>query len=242
MFNIADLHNHSLFGLDDGADSFETMCRMIEMSYSDGVRCICFTPHYFNIGERDCTPEHVMSSFELAQKYCAEHFPDLKLYLGSEMLYHYDCIDSIAQKKLYTVADSRYVLVDFLATPDVRGIVKGLERLLNCGYVPIIAHIERYPCLHGKTDEIFRMSEMGAVIQINASSLFGGFMSKKRRQCLKLLKRGLVDVVASDAHNCDSRSPSIKKTADFVESKCGKAYAECIFWENSMKIVSNQRL
>lgn len=242
MFEITDLHNHSLCGLDDGADSFETMCGMIEMSYNSGVRCICFTPHYDNVKDNDCTPTQIMESYRLAREYCDNNFPDMRLFVGSEMTYHFDCIDSLSEKKLLTIANSRYVLTDFLRTHDVRGIIHGLERLLNCGYIPIVAHVERYPCLFGRIDDIRRMSMLGAVIQINASSLFFGLMSKTRRQCLKLLGEEIVDVVASDAHNLSTRSSDLKKAAEFVISKFGYQYAERVFRENPEQIISDRRL
>jgi len=243
MFEITDLHNHSLCGLDDGADSYETMCGMLEKSYDNGVRCICFTPHYNNNARGDdCTLTEIMASYQLAREYCDKYLPGMRLYVGSEMLYHFDCIDSIAAKKLLTIANSCYVLTDFYKTPDARSIILGLERLLNCGYIPIVAHVERYPCLFGRIDDIRRMSMLGAVIQINAASIFGGLMSKSRRQCLKLLDEEIVDVVASDAHNLSTRSPDLKKAAEFVASKFGNKYAERIFRENPERIISDRRL
>ena len=242
MFEITDLHNHSLCGLDDGADSIETMYSMIEESYNSGVRCICFTPHYDNVKELDPSPTQIMESYGLAKEYCNKNFPDMRLYVGSEMGYHFDCIDSISEKKLLTVANSRYVLTDFLRTHDARGIIHGLERLLNCGYIPIVAHVERYPCLFGRIDDIRKMSMLGAVIQINAASLFLGLMTKTRHQCLKLLGEEIVDIVASDAHNLTTRSPNLKKAAELVASRFGYSYAERIFRENPERIISDRRL
>jgi len=242
MFDIVDLHNHSLYGLDDGADSYEKMCQMIDCSYRNGVRHICFTPHYHNIGNRDCTPEKIGAVYNEARRYCAEHYPDLRLSVGSEMVYHFDCIDAIAEKRVLTLSESRYVLTDFLASPDARGIMMGVERLLGCGYFPVVAHVERYDCLLGKVDEVRRLSDAGAVIQINAGSLNGGIFSKKRKFCMKLLEEELVDVVASDAHNTDSRPPSLDFALKTVVSKFGEEYAERIFRLIPEKIMSNQRM
>lgn len=242
MFEITDLHNHSLCGLDDGADSYDTMCSMLEMSYSSGVRCVCFTPHFRNDRENDCGFEQIMKSFQMAKDYCERYLPGMRLYVGTEMDYHYDCIDSITEKRMLTLAGSRYVLTDFLDVIDSRSIKLGIERLLNSGYIPIVAHIERYPCLYGRLDDIRRMSMMGAVIQINANSLFCGLVSKRRRQSMKLLGEGLVDIVASDAHNLSTRSPVLKEAAEFVVSKFGYEYAEQLFSENSERIISDKRL
>ena len=236
MFDIIDIHNHSLCGLDDGAESYETMCDMLELSYQSGVRGICFTPHYGN-SDIDCTPAAVEAVFKQASDYCSKYIPDMRLYIGSEMNYHYDCIDSISEKKMFTLANSKYVLTDFLSTPDVRGIIIGVQRLLNCGYVPVIAHIERYPCLFGRLEDIRRISMLGAIIQINA-----GLMSKRRHQCMKLLSEGLVDIVASDTHNLSTRPPVLKECANYIISKFGYEYAEQIFYENPERIIFDRRI
>lgn len=242
MFEITDIHNHSLFGLDDGANSYETMCRMLEQSYYSGVRCVCFTPHFLNMGENDCTPEKLRAVFDKASEHCAKYMPDLRLFYGMEISYHFDCVDALADGTALTIANSRYVLVDFFSTNDARGIRVGVERLINRGYIPIIAHVERYPCLWGRIEDIRRLSMMGAVIQINVGSLFDGLMSKRRRLCMKLLSEGVVDVVASDAHNTSSRSPELKKAAELLISKFGYAYAEQLLSENPKKIISDTRL
>jgi protein-tyrosine phosphatase len=242
MFDITDLHNHSLFDLDDGAESYDMMCRMIEESYASGVRHICFTPHYLNADACDCTLSQIADRLRKAREYCEKNLPDMRLSAGSEMVYHYDFIDSIEQKKLLTLANSRYVLTDFLATPDARSIVSGVERMLSSGYVPVVAHVERYSCLYDKVDVIRRMCEAGAIIQINAGSLFLRLFSKRRRLCYRLLSEGLVDVVASDAHDLTFRGPSLKKAVELVISKFGIEYAEYLFNVIPQKIISNQRL
>lgn len=241
MFEIIDLHNHSLPGLDDGADTFEKMCDMLEMSYGEGVRSICFTPHYNN-SALDCTPPQILGAYWRAVEYCSTHIPDMYLYVGSEMSYHYDCIEAIQKGKLFTIAGSRYVLVDFFNTNDVLSIIRGLERLLNCGYIPIVAHVERYACLFGRFEDVRKMSTLGAVIQVNASSVCGKTMSKSHRFCMKLLHANLVDIVASDAHNLVNRPPNMKKAAEIVNDKFGCGYAKQIFCDNPKLIISNNRL
>ena len=78
MFEIADIHNHSLFGVDDGADSRETMRSMLDMSYQSGVRHICFTPHYYSTKE-NCSVDVIKSRFCEAEDYCREKLPEMKL-------------------------------------------------------------------------------------------------------------------------------------------------------------------
>lgn len=241
MFEITDLHNHSLFELDDGADSRETTFAMLRASYDSGVRSICFTPHYFT-SKNNCTPQQIAEHLACAEEYCREYLPEMKLYAGSEVSYHYDCVDAISDGRVLTLAGSRYILLDFMGTPDARSVVKGVERLVNSGYIPVVAHIERYAELFGRLEDVRRISDLGAVIQINAKSLLKGFMSASRRQCMKLFAEGLVDLVASDAHDLQQRPPDMKKAVELVISKFGYNYAEEVFCTVPQKILSNQRV
>ena len=133
-------------------------------------------------------------------------------------------------------------MLDFLQTSDVRSVVMGVERLLNSGYIPIVAHIERYSAFYGRMEDVHRISDSGAIIQINASSLFHGLLSATRRQCMKLFSEGLVDVVASDAHGLDSRNPILDRAAEFVISKISYDYAEDVFNRIPRKILKNERI
>lgn len=242
MFEMIDMHNHGLFGLDDGAKSYEVMCDMIKTSYNCGVRTICFTPHAQDLRGNELDMELTHKTFELARDYCKNEYPDLNVYLGTELLYHYECVDAIASGRALTMNGSRYVLVDFMMTPDVRSIRIGNERLLNSGYRPIIAHIERYPCFYGKLDLIKALKEAGAIIQINSAALLDGMFSRMRRWCLRLISNGLVDVISSDAHNIGIRNPDMSGALALVRSKFGDEVAKDLFFENGKKILNNENI
>ncbi len=242
MFEIMDLHNHGLFGLDDGAKSYEMMCDIIKTSYNCGVRTICFTPHSQDLSGKVLDIGRTLEVFEMAKEYSKKEYPDLELYLGSELLYHYECVDAIARNEVLTMGGSRYVLVDFLITPDARSIRIGTERLLNSGYRPIIAHIERYSCFYGKLDLVRELIRSGAIIQINTMGLLEGALSRTRRWCLKLVSNGLVDIISSDAHNTESRNSDMSEVLALVRSKFGDSIAKRLFLDNGKKILNNENL
>ena len=45
---MIDIHNHILYGLDDGAKTLEESVEMCRISFNDGVRTIVATPHTLN--------------------------------------------------------------------------------------------------------------------------------------------------------------------------------------------------
>ena len=80
------------------------------------------------------------------------------------------------------------------------------------------------------------------LVQVNASDLMGdaGFMMQ--RFCKNLLKKDLIDFIATDGHNVSGRAPRLKTSAAYVAKKKGEAYAEKIFCQNPQRIILNKRI
>ena len=238
LTGFVDIHNHMMFGVDDGASSEEMTREMLEIAYKDGIRGICLTPHFYNPmikkrGEITFSTE----KFERIKAFASLHYPDLRLWCGNELFFHNDCLEKLDSGQCYTLDNSRYVLVEFFPDKEKQNIYSGLHRLLKSGYVPVLAHIERYRCFYRKFDCIKLLSDDGVRIQINASSVLGDFGVSCKHFTQKLLRCGLVDFVATDAHNKDERAPLLSECFEYVEKKYGLKYAEAIFRDNALKIL-----
>lgn len=237
--SFVDIHCHALFGVDDGAADAETMCKMLQMAYLDGTRTLCMTPH---CGDERSLSKDATAAFSQAEAYCREHCPDMTLYMGNELTYQFGCVELLAQKKCRTIAETRYVLVDFFMVPDVGSVFRGVDALLNAGYLPIVAHVERYECFSGKIKEVARLSETGAFIQINAPSLLMGPFSAIGRTAKKILAEGLADLVASDGHDAVSRTPTLSSAYRVVQDKHGDVYADYLFSQTPARILAGERI
>ena len=111
---FADIHNHSLACVDDGARSEEAMFRMVDAAYADGIRLLCLTPHFHPVCFGDNRASS-LESFKKLQAYCAEHHPDLRLYLGNELRYGPNCDNWLKEGFCRALGSSSLVLVDFPA-------------------------------------------------------------------------------------------------------------------------------
>ena len=241
MLSFVDIHCHALCNVDDGAAGEHEMYEMLRMVYEDGTRKICLTPHYDPRAD-GCHADAVMSSFALAEAYCREHLPDMTLYLGNELSYRVGCVEALLSGQCRTLADSRYVLVDFFMSPSLSDIRRGISSIANSGYIPIIAHVERYDCLLGKIREIAKLSEEGALIQVNAGSLRLGWLSPVGRTVGRLLSERLVDMIASDGHNTATRPPLLSGAYETVRAKYGEDYADFLFWVNPERVLLGKRV
>jgi len=198
---MIDIHTHILYGVDDGSENFETSKLLIEEEIKNNVDIVILTPHQ---NQESKNKDELINRFESFKKEFSDY--NISFYLGSEIYYYSNMIDDLKDGKLLTINNSKYVLVEFSTEieTDITNIVYDLK--IN-GYIPIIAHIERYPYLDLKSyDEI---KKNGGLIQINSKSFERKIYNKKLKY---LLKKDLVDFISSDCHNA-------KRNCDFEYAK-----------------------
>lgn len=246
MFDLIDIHCHALSNVDDGAGDEDTMKSMLDTAYSDGIRAICFTPH-FKIYEFDCIEDIddynriVDSSFELACSYAKERYPDMKLYLGNEIMYHDEILNSLQSKSCRSLNNSSYILVEFQPSVTTFDIENAVIRILRKGYIPVIAHIERYSALLKKPELIGELRSMGALMQVNARGILKFKFGRVARFLKAVLRKKQVDIVASDAHDNSIFTPNLSKAMLFVAKHYGEKYAEKIFSKIPYAILNNEK-
>ena len=234
---FSDIHIHLLYGADDGAKNREEMFAMADKAYSDGTRLICATPHCCPTDFGD-NRKSVETAFSELEQYCAEKYPDLRLFLGNELFC--DSESSVWLKNGFckTMNGNRYVLTEFPFGESEAMICKTVQNLLNSGYVPIIAHAERYPKL--SIARIRELRQNGVLIQINARESFRGSDFFEKHRLKRILSGKLADIVSSDAHDLNGRPPCLSKFYKLVSRKYGVEYAESIFRTNGERILTEE--
>lgn len=226
----SDMHIHALYGVDDGAKTEEMMLAMVDAEYQDGVRFLCLTPHY-HPGYFGDNRDAVLRAYEQLCRTAEVRWPDLKLGLGNELRYDRGCLSWLRDGLCHTMNGTNYVLVDFIEDEENGRIHQALDRLLNAGYTPILAHAERYSRM--KEQDIREFRENGVLIQVDTQSLFRGFGFFIQRRCKTLLKSRLVDLAGSDAHDLIRRPPGISDFSKAIGNLCGKDYAAAICSANT---------
>ena len=231
---FADIHIHALYGVDDGARNKIMMFKMIDAAYKDGTRVMCLTPH-FHPGYYGDNHEKAVVSFGVLSEYVQEKYPDLKLYLGNELHYSKDCLSWLKEGICRTMNNTRYVLCDFNDKDSAEIIVKGMHKLLNAGYIPILAHAEIYK--HLKLSQIGELVKSGVKIQIDMQSITGefGFFIRKRANAILNARRA--EVVCSDAHDLEKRPSQLNKCYQYLYKKFGKLYTRALVYDNAVKML-----
>lgn len=233
---FADMHCHSLSGVDDGAKTPEEMRAMLDAAYADGVRYLCFTPH-FHLGYFGNNSKERDTAFSKAGEYVSIKYPDMHVFLGNELRYSRECVSWLESGLCLTLNGTDYVLVDFSEVERAQTIADGLNRLLNAGYTPVLAHAERYDSLRPGLREIQRFRQNGVIIQVDSQSLIGGFGLTVKRWASAILRRGYADIISTDAHNLRRRPPEMKRAYQYIERKYGRACAERLCRENALELL-----
>jgi len=213
---MIDMHNHVLFGVDDGCKTIEESIQMIEKAVSVGVTDLICTPHYAPLRGYVVSWEEITENFKMLQQKVQEQNIQIRLYLGREIDEIKNIDELLQNKTIQTINNTKYVLVDFgMNKTDIDEYC--YELIIN-GYKPIVAHPERYNYI---TDpkEFHKWRRTGALLQINASSLFHPKNKQVKKQVEYLLKNGLVDLIGSDCHRNDKNYEDFEKTYKVVQKK-----------------------
>jgi len=235
--DMIDIHCHLIPKVDDGAENFRMTQKMLYKSADDGVKAMVLTPH--------CRPElfHASSReievrFNKTREMAAKSGIDIDLYLGREFHSRSDTLDIIRKAPRYALGCSRYILLEFSERHPYNRIRNQVYELTAAGYIPVIAHAERYPCLCRNPETFEELRSEGALIQVNAGSVLGLDGWKVSAMCAKLLKKEWIDIIASDAHNMSARRPVMGECAKFLEKKVSARYAKRLLYDNAACIIN----
>ena len=240
MEHLVDIHCHLLYGVDDGAKDVNEAIQLLKLEKEQHVDRVILTPHYREgIFE---TPQTIMD--EHYAKLCLfekEMNLGIRLFLGCEYHTNTRMVADLQEKRRPSMAGSQYVLVEFSAEDSFKKIRCQIYNLIMEGWIPIIAHIERYPDMMKDLNNVFECKSLGALIQITSGALLGKMGWKMQRNCKKLIKQDLVDFVASDAHDTKNRRPDLGECATYLEKKYGQDYTYKLLVENPEMLLGGHK-
>lgn len=207
-----DLHSHLLPQIDDGVQSLKESIEIIKKFQLLGYTKLITTPHIINDFYPN-TKETINSKLQVVQNALKEEKVDILLEASAEYYVDMHFLSLIEEDEILTFMD-HYVLFETSYT-DKPMILKHVIRLLQQkGYIPVLAHPERYKYLHNNIELYKELKAQGVLFQVNAKSLYNK-SSPSYNIAMKLIELGLVDFMGSDAH----RMRDVKKLESFLNSR-----------------------
>ena len=239
---IIDIHSHIVYGIDDGAEDYEQSLRLIEMEYEQGVRGIFCTSHSYGMVHHH---EEYHRNFVKMKNAAQARYPDLSLYEGCEVLCAKHSMPETMQRIEYgifpTMNGTRYVLAEFdpHATDGMEEMRCCLEHILDHGYVPIIAHAERYRTIYDDPiQDVMWMKEHGCLVQINLFSVEQD-TGWRKKLANSFLEHQLVDLAGTDTHNLYYKSPEVSAGAMALQ-QYGAEYSHKVLYGNVMELIRSK--
>lgn len=236
---MIDIHCHILPNVDDGSESLEESITMAKIAESEGITKIVNTSHcHFDFKYKKGNELKLeLEKFNQALK---EENINIEVLLGNELYYTSDLIERFDELDFFSMNNSKYILMEFSPINFPKNIEDVIYEIKIRGYIPIIAHAERYKQVQEDVNIVLDCIKEGALIQVNASSILGKNGEKVEDTSKKLLDNNMVHFVATDAHSSNRRRPLIKDSYNYILKNYGKEVSEKLFIENPTAVIENR--
>lgn len=238
---MIDIHSHVLPYVDDGADDIAQAIEMLEIASQGSTKGIVLTPHS-NLYEYDKNLlfelEYVFDAFK--KKVEKEELP-IKIFLGGEVFAGDDILEYAEKHTLPTINNSRFMLIEFDFFETIQRIENIVSTLSELGYVPIVAHPERYECIKKFPSLSLEIMNNGGLLQLNKGSITGEFGFSTKETAYELINHKTVQFVASDAHSTDFRNTDMEAAFNIVSDDFGETTANNLFCKYPQSVINNER-
>ena len=236
MHSAIDLHEHLIYGVDDGARTLEDSLRMLQAAQEDGIGWIVGTSHAYP-SLQPFPLERYTRHLAAVNQLSRERQLGVSVYEGCEIFYSPIALRQLEAGALPTLAGSRFTLIEFDPTLSTDGLIDALRQVANAGFVPVIAHVERYDALFRDIDALLDARQQFPLrIQMNCDTIAQKCPRPVRKFRDALLREDAVDYVASDAHDTKRRPTRMLDAYRALEKQYGVQRARRLTGDNQMEL------
>ena len=234
---MVDMHCHVLPAVDDGSQNMEQTIEMLRIASEEGISAMIVTPHYKD-GRHNASVQTILSRIAQVQEEVVRQGIFVDLYPGNEIFYFHGVEDMLDKGHILTLNNTDRVLIEFSPSSDYTYIRNALDGIRASGYVPIIAHIERYECMLRDMTRVKELKNMDIEVQVNVSSAAGKLGSRVQKYIYEMLNGRYVDYMGTDAHDTENRIPEFQECYRKLEKKFDSDYINALFYENALAIIN----
>ena len=238
---MIDMHNHILYGIDDGCKTIEESIETIKKMKKIGFNTIVLTPHYIEDSLFKANNNLKLERLEILKEELLKNNIDVNLFLGNEIFINESINELIINKEIRSINNTRYILIELPFNNQILNLDDYLYELKLKGYKIIIAHPERYTYFKDNYEEARKLYDSGVLFQVNYGSIIGQYGSSSLKLVKKLLKDDMVDFISTDIHKPSS---SLFDKFDDIKHKIIKIIGEDKFkdisYNNILKVINDE--
>lgn len=234
---MRDIHSHIMYGIDDGSRSLEESIKLLEIQEKKGITDIILTPHYIENTDYTCDVQRKNEIINELKKHTT-----INLYIGNEVYITENVKKLLENKKISTLNNSRYLLVELPMNNKIVDVEDILFSLLRINVIPIIAHPERYSYVQDDIKYLDTLKDMGVLFQGNYESLFGKYGTGAKKTLKKLIKLNYISFLGSDMHHLGYEYHQEKVAKKLLRITKSKDAVEDLISNNILKVINDEEI
>lgn len=219
-----DIHSHLLPGIDDGSKSMEDSISMIVALQQMGYQKLICTPHVM-YGYYHNSTEKILNAYEQLKNEVQKRNIPVTLGVSAEYNFDEELIARLQKNDIISFGNSdyNYLLFEFSYFNEPNGIDTLITEIFAKGYIPVLAHPERYPYFVQNRDKYIELKQKGVLFQININSMSAMYGLGAKEAAEWLIENEYIDFIGTDAHKIEhvlelNKAFKLKKMHDLVNS------------------------
>lgn len=219
---MIDIHSHILSLVDDGSSSVDMSLDMLDEAYRDGTKEIVLTPHLAYAYGFENPNYKIKELFGQFKDIVEDVGIPIKMYLGCEFLYRSHESFERHFEDITTLNDTKYLLMEFYFDVEEEVILEAVQDVLDKGYIPVVAHPERFEAIQINPDIAVEIVNRGGYLQMNKGSILGDYGSLVKETVKNLLENKLIGL---------GTRPEIIRLAAVIK-RCREYFDTCVIYYN----------
>ncbi|MFR7634130.1 MAG: tyrosine-protein phosphatase [Lachnospirales bacterium] len=236
---MIDIHSHIIPNVDDGARSVEETFNILKEAQEAGFTDVILTSHFL-LNYYETNAQELIFWKEKLQEVLKKQGTKINLHSGMEIYITNQMEELLENKKILTLANSRYMLIELPLATNVKYFDYVVYYLEAKGIKPIIAHPERYKCVQKNPDIVEEYIEKGCLIQCNYGSIVNLYGREAEKTIKTLLKKNQVHFLGSDVHRENGTYLIILDAIKKIRKIIGENKINEITTINPKKILQNE--
>lgn len=225
---MIDIHSHILFGVDDGPENIEGSLMMLKDAVKSGYTDIVCTSHYY---PGVYVNKNYDENFKLLEDRIKKEKMSIRIYKGNEIIGNCEIFSHL--ERINTINHTRYILIELDPGTQFKSCKKVMEKFIELGYKPVLAHIERY--IDFSLNEFRMLYNMGVIFQVNIREIV--HIDSKIKY---MIDNMYVKIIASDSHRVDKRNYNLNSFIGGWRKNISYENFKALTFINPQKIIKGE--